>query len=1113
MLHRKFHALLFAGIAAAGVLSAAPAPAEEKPQQEKLPPGAKVVRLEVFPRQVELPHRFAYRQLLVTAHLADGTSADATRLVKVEAPLFVQVSPTGVVRPQEDGQGTITLWLQDQQVQVPVKVTGQKEPYHPSFVADVMPALSRMGCNLGTCHGAAKGKNGFKLSLRGYDPEFDHRALVDDLAGRRINRAAPEQSLMLLKTSGGVPHVGGVRTRPGEPYYEIVRQWIADGVPLDLDHPRVKSIRIVPESVVIPLPGMKQQFAVLATYEDGTVRDVSQEAFTESSNTEVLELVPGGLATALRRGEAAVLARYEGRYAAATVIVMGDRSGYQWVDVPANNFIDELAYKKMRAVKVLPSPLCTDEEFIRRVYLDLTGLPPEPEEVLAFLKDPRPTKEKRDALVNRLVGSAAYVEYWTNKWADLFMVNRKFLGEEGAWAFRNWIRQAVASNMPYDKFAYTILTASGSNLENPPAAYYKILRKPEDIMENTTQVFLAIRFNCNKCHDHPFERWTQDQYYHLAAYFARVGLKPDPRFADRKIQGTAVEGAKPLVEIVFDKSGGEVKHARTGEVTPPKFPYQHAGKVPRNASRREQLARWITAKENPYFATSFVNRVWAYLLGRGFIEPVDDIRAGNPPTNPELLQRLTQEFIDSGFDVQHLMRLICKSRVYQLSVKTNRWNQDDELNYSHAYPKRLPAEVLYDTIYAVTGATRRLPGLPPGLRAVQLPDSAVRMPDGFFNLFGKPPRESSCECERTTGVMLAPVLNLVNGPTVAEAINQPGNRIEQLVNTIKDDEELVRQLYLAIWSRLPTPEQLKVGVEAVRSSYHAELQARRRELAEFEKNQLPKRFHAWLKKVQVRTTWIPVEVLQARSSGGAELKVAPDGSVLATGKRPPKDTYILQLGPLPQGATGLRLELLPHESLPAKGPGRADNGNLVLNQFRLDVVLPDGKRQPVVFLRARATFTQAGFSPMHAIQEKVNARRGWAVAPKFGQRHVAVFQFAKPLQLPQKAKLELTLVQHWGGAHTLGHFRLSVTTSPGRLSPESESLPPQVAQVLAQPQQKWTAKQRQLVLEHYKQLDATYQQLLQGVKQLQARAPKARLRGAQDLAWALINSPAFLFNY
>ncbi len=1109
----RFRALLVASVAALAALPAVQARAEEKPGKEKLPPGAKVVRLEAFPRQIELPYRFAYRQLLVTAHLADGTTADVTRLVKVEAPLVVQVSPTGVVRPQSDGQGTIRLVLQDQQVEVPVKVSGQREPYHPSFVADVMPALSRMGCNLGTCHGAAKGKNGFKLSLRGYDPEFDHRALVDDLAGRRINRAAPDQSLMLLKASGGVPHVGGVRTRPGEPYYELVRQWIADGVPLDLEHPRVTSIRIVPEKVVIQLPGMKQQFAVLATYEDGTVRDVSQEAFTESSNTEVLELAPGGLATALRRGEAAVLARYEGRYAAATVIVMGDRSGYKWVDVPAYNFIDQLAYKKMQAVKVLPSPLCTDEEFIRRVYLDLTGLPPEPEEVLAFLKDPRPSKEKRDALVDRLVGSAAYVEYWTNKWADLFMVNRKFLGEEGAWAFRNWIRQAVASNMPYDKFAYTILTARGSNLENPPASYFKILRTPEDIMENTTQVFLAIRFNCNKCHDHPFERWTQDQYYQLAAYFARVGLKPDPRFADRKIQGTAVEGAKPLVEIVYDKPSGEVKHARTGQVTPPKFPFEHPGKVPAKASRREQLARWITAKENPYFAKSFVNRVWAYLLGRGFIEPVDDIRAGNPPSNPELLDRLTQEFIDSGFDVQHLMRLICKSRVYQLSVKTNRWNQDDELNYSHAYPKRLPAEVLYDTIYAVTGATRRLPGLPPGLRAVQMPDSAVRMPDGFFNLFGKPPRESSCECERTTGVMLAPVLNLVNGPTVAEAINQPGNRIERLVNKYKDDEELVRQLYLAIWSRLPTPEQLKVGVEAVRGSYHAELQARRKELARFEKEQLPKRFAAWLQRVQKQTTWTPVEVTEARSSGGAELKVSADGSVLATGKRPPKDTYILRLAGVPQGATGLRLELLPHESLPAKGPGRADNGNLVLNQFRLDVIAPDGKRRPVTFLRAKATFTQSGFSPMHAIEEKVNPRRGWAIAPRFGQRHVAVFQFLEPLQLPAGAVLELTLVQHWGAAHTLGHFRLAATTSPGKLAPASDALPPKVAQVVAQPQSKWSAEQRKLVLDYYKGQDEQYQRLLQGVKQLEAEAPKARLRGAQDLAWALINSPAFLFNY
>ncbi|MEX0977652.1 MAG: DUF1549 domain-containing protein, partial [Pirellulales bacterium] len=414
--------------------------------------------------------------------------------------------------------------------------------YDPSFVRDVMPAMSKLGCNAGTCHGSLNGKNGFKLSLRGYDALHDHRALTDDIAARRINRAAPDQSLMLLKPAGAIPHVGGVVTQPGEPYYELIRTWISRGMKLDLDSPRVAAVEIFPKNPVVPLPGMTQQMRVLATYTDGAVRDVTLESFIDSGNTEVAEPDKLGLVSVVRRGEAPVLARFEGAYTATTITVMGDRSGYEWKDAPTNNFIDELVHNKLKRVKSLPSDTCTDAEFIRRVSLDLVGLPPTSEQVLAFVADPRDARVKRDELVDRLLGSGDYVELWTNKWADLLQVNRKFLGEQGAFALRSWIGQAVASNMPYDKFVYAILTASGSTLENPPAAYFKVLRTPEEIMENTTQLFLAVRFNCNHCHDHPFERWTQGQYYHLAAYFAQIGRKPDPAGRGETIGGSAVEG-------------------------------------------------------------------------------------------------------------------------------------------------------------------------------------------------------------------------------------------------------------------------------------------------------------------------------------------------------------------------------------------------------------------------------------------------------------------------------------------------------------------------------------------------------------------------------------------
>jgi hypothetical protein len=773
--------------------------------QEKLPPGAKVIKVEAQPAAVTLKGPFDYVQLLVVGQLDSGERIDVTRIATLDKPAnFVKVSPTGLARPVADGSGELKYTVGGQSVTVPVKVTGQKDAPQVSFVRDVMPVLSKAGCNAGTCHGAAKGKNGFKLSLRGYDPEFDHQALTDELEGRRFNRAAPERSLMLLKPAGEAPHVGGMLFKAGDPYYEIIKAWIAAGVQLDLKSPRVTAIEVLPRGAILPLPGMKQQMAVIATYGDGSKRDVSAEAFIETSNGEVATVDKRGLVSAVRRGEATMLARYEGAYAASTLIIMGDRSGFAWKDVPVNNYIDELVYEKLKSIKVLPSDLCSDEDFIRRLTLDLTGLPPAPEDVKKFLADTRPAKVKRDELIDKLVGSNDYIEHWTNKWADLLQVNRKFLGEGGAAALRKYVRQAIADNKPYDKFVYDILTASGSTMENPAAAYYKVLRTPDTAMENTTQLFLAVRFNCNKCHDHPFERWTQDQYYHLAAYFAHVRRTEDPKFKGQKVGGTDVEGAKPLVEVIADVPGDEVKHDRTGKVTPPQFPYTYAGLPSGGKNRRDEVAKWITAKENPYFAKSYVNRLWSYLLGVGLIEPVDDIRAGNPPTNAKVLDRLTEDFIKSGFDTRHIVKTICKSRVYQHSLTANRWNMDDDINYSHAVARRLPAEVLYDTIHRVTGSQSRLPGLPPGARAAELLDSSVPIPGGFLELFGKPPRESACECERSGGMMLGPVLNLVNGPVLGEALKDPNNRLAKLAAAEKDDTKLIEELYLAILARRPT---------------------------------------------------------------------------------------------------------------------------------------------------------------------------------------------------------------------------------------------------------------------------------------------------------------------
>jgi hypothetical protein len=1082
---------------------------------ESLPPGVSLARIEAKPARVSLATPFEYAQLVLTGVTPTGERLDVTRMVTLEAPPSVKVGDTGVVRPVADGKGTLRAKLADKVLDIPVEVKGQKDKVAVSFVRDVMPVLARAGCNGGTCHGAESGKGGFKLSLRGYDPLFDHRALTDDLAARRINRAAPDASLMLLKNSGGVPHTGGVTLKPGESYYETVKGWIADGVKLDLETPRVKSIEVMPANAVIGMPKQKQQLAVVATYADGKVRDVTLEAFLESSNLDVATVDRQAAVTALRRGETTVMARYEGAYAATTIIVMGDRTGFAWKPAPEYNWVDTLVYEKLKQVKILPSDVCTDGEFIRRLYLDLTGVPPSADAVRAFLADGTPTRQKRERLVDKLIGSDDFVEHWTNKWADLLQVNRKFLGVEGAAKFREWIKLEVADNVPYDRFVNAVLTGAGSNLENPPASYFKVLRTPDAVMENTTQLFLAVRFNCNKCHDHPFERWTQDQYYQLSAYFAQIDRREDPRYRGRRVGGSAVEGAQPLVEVISDRKSGEMTHARTGQQASPVFPYSHKDLAPPTAPRREQVAHWITSKENQYFARSYINRLWAYLLGVGLIEPIDDIRAGNPPTNPKLLDRLTDEFVKSGFNVRHMMRLICKSRTYQHSVAANQWNADDQINFSRAVPRRLPAEVLYDAIHRATGSVSRLPGLPAGARAAQLLDSAVDAPGGFLDLFGKPPRESACECERVTGVQLGPVLNLVNGPVVGEAIKDPNNRLSDLLRKEKDTGKIVEELYLSFLSRVPTQKEREDALKAIRDAEGdfdelvAEAAKRREALAAYEKT-IPSRLAAFEASFQRKAEWQPVEFIKATAKSGATIAPQSDGSLLVSGKNEQQDTYTLNFKTPLTGITAIRLEALADKGLPAKGPGRAPNGNFVLNELRVvagELTSPE-KGKPVKLFNAQATFSQEGFLVGNAIDN--NPATGWAIAPRLGRSHEAMFQLRTPLTFPEGAKLTLTMVQRFGERHTLGKFRVMVSTTK---PPMSLAGPPaQIAAILATEPARRTAEQKAALEAAFRAQDGELARLRGEVASYPTPIDR-RHPGVQDLAWALINSKAFQFNH
>lgn len=829
---RSFPVAPLAEVAVADALLPLPWPTEPSLEPEPpLPDG--VVSVAVEPETVRCVGPFAAVQLVVTGRLADGGAIDLTRSVRFEpaagsdggsagAPAgdageLVAVGPGGLVRPVADGSGALRVvygaGTEAVATTVPVVVAGTGEVPHVDFLRDVNPVLSRLGCNQGTCHGAAKGKNGFKLSLRGYDSVFDVRALTDDHGSRRVNVASPDDSLMLLKASATVPHVGGLLTKPDAPDYQVIRRWIDEGAALDPATPRVARIDVVPAAAVIDMPGRRQQFRVVATFTDGGTRDVTRQAFLESGNIEVASADATGLVTALRRGEAPILVRYEGAYAAVPLTVMGDRTGFQWREPDVWGPIDELVAAKWQAMRIEPAPLAGDDEFLRRVTLDLTGLPPTAAEVRAFRADGRDVRVKRAELVSRLLGSEAFIEHWTNKWSDLLQVNPKFLGAEGAQALRGWIRGHVAANTPLDVFAREILTASGSNRENPAAAYFKTLRDPFDTMENTTHLFLGVRFNCNKCHDHPFERWTQDQYFETAAFFARVTLEKDAESGDRTIGGTAVEGAKPLWEVVRDAASGEVVHERTGTAVEPRFPFacRHEPAVGEDGgepTRRAAFAAWLTSPDNAYFARSHVNRLWGGLFGVGIIDPVDDIRAGNPATNPSLLDHLTRRFIDSGFDTRRLLAEICTSRTYGLAITSTVWNEDDRINYSRALPRRLPAETLFDTLHAAVGSPTRFPGYPEGTRAAALPDVSAALGGGFLQTFGRPVRESACECERGDGVALGPVMALVSGPVVGDVLADPQSGLARLVATEVDDARVVEEVALRILGRSSRPEEV-----------------------------------------------------------------------------------------------------------------------------------------------------------------------------------------------------------------------------------------------------------------------------------------------------------------
>jgi WD40 repeat protein/mono/diheme cytochrome c family protein len=1180
---------------------------------ETLHTGPTVASIEVEPANVKIAKPSEYAQILITAKMSDGTRADVTRMAKITAAKgdVVLIDSRGMVRPDKDGATAINISFMGRTASVPANVSGLNLALKPDYVRDIMPVTSKLGCNQGTCHGAKEGKAGFKLSLRGYDPIYDVLAYADELASRRANVASPEHSLMLLKASGAVPHEGGQLTVPGELYYESLKAWISQGAKVNLATPRVTSIELSPKNPVIERIGGRQQLRVIARYADGYVKDVTAEAFLESGNGDVIEADKKGLMTSLRRGEAPILARFEGAYAATTITVMGDRTGFGWKQPETWNKIDELVAQKWQRMKIEPSGVCSDEDFLRRIHLDLTGLPPKAEEVLAFINDKRDLRTKRGEVIDKLIGNPDFIEHWSNKWADMLQVNSKFLGTEGASGLRTWIKQQVADNTPYDRFAYRIVTATGSNKDNPAAAYFKTVRTPEELVENTTHLFLATRFNCNKCHDHPFEKWTMDQYYETASYFAQINLAGDPQAKGATIGGSAVEGAKPLYEIVSDKKDGDVLHLRTNKPVSPKVPYDTALVSKAATTRRDQFATWMTSPENDYFAMSYANRIWGYLTGTGVIEPLDDIRAGNPPSNPELLQYLTNEFIQSGFNVRHLMKLIATSRTYQLSLSTNKWNEDDKINYSHAKARRLPAEVLFDSVFAVTGSMPNIPGVPKGTRAAALADAQIKLQDGFLTNFGRPARESVCECERSNDVNLGPVMALMSGPTVGDAISDSGNAIAKLTAEIQDDRQLVDAIFVRIINRHATPKEIDAALEsmagldsenktlaAVARAKEAEqmpfiakaeqdrlaaIQAAEAELKAYQAKIAPENAKKeaarqtaiqtaeakvkaafetaavnqpkWENYLDLTTEWHVLDLKAQRAGGVEKIDVLPDGSLLATslpeGKQSTGNYLLLGKTDL-QGITGIKLEMLPDDRLPNNGPGTAPDGNFVLGEFVVTTDAADAKRKrgsgvAQTLKNPKADFEQNNFPVTEALK-KGNRDRGWAVSPEGGFRHEATFSFEKPVSNEGGTSFSIQMTSNFqNGKYNPGRFRLWVTTSPTIRF----GVPADVAAALKAP--KRTPEQTATLTAHFlnqfrdyqtqkkllaaakKPLPVDPQLIALETKHVNAQNPividpkliqlrrdsdlsakqltNKRLTAAQDLAWALINSPAFLFNH
>ena len=737
------------------------------------------------------------RQALVVEETEGGRfTGQANQGVVLESsnPHVVRIS-NSVAIPAGDGKAVVSAHWQGRTARVEVKVEqqGVRSPW--SFRNHVQSVLTKAGCNSGACHGAAAGKNGFKLSLRGYDPEADFLMITRQSRGRRIVPSDPGRSLILLKPTGAIPHKGGLRFAVDSREYRVLAEWIAAGTPCPSpEDPRIERLEVLPATAVLR-KGASQQLLVRAHFSDGHAEDVTSWAKFTSTNQTVCQVDDGGKLKVTGNGEGAIVAWYLSRNVVASVTVPFENrlSADTFARAERHNDIDERILDKLRHLNVPPSPPCSDGEFLRRASLETIGLLPTADEARTFLADRAP--QKRTQLVDRLLNRPEFVDYWSSKWSDLLLVSSARLRPQAVATFSKWIRDRVAKNEPWDRFVRELIAARGSTLANGAANFYSLHEDPQDMAETVSMAFLGMSINCARCHDHPLEKWTNDDYYAMANLFARV----------REKGGAADGGEGDGNRVIFVADSGELIQPRTGKPQRPRPLDGQTLSFDATLDRRQALADWLADPKNPYFSRAIVNRVWSNFMGPGLVEAVDDMRLTNPPSNAELLTALADDLVHSGYDLKSLMRRIMTSAAYQRSSAALPGNQGDERFYSRFYPRRLKAEVLLDAVSQVTASPTSFKGHPSGTRSLQLADSQA---DSYFlNVFGRPERLITCECERSNEPSMSQVLHITNGETLNGKIEAKHNRIDALLRNGADDRAIVEDLYLAALTRMPTPTE------------------------------------------------------------------------------------------------------------------------------------------------------------------------------------------------------------------------------------------------------------------------------------------------------------------